>query len=387
MAHLEHVGIAVDDADAVVSLYNDLLGILPYKSETVASQHVRTHFLQAGSAKLELLEATEGTGPIAAHLEKRGEGLHHLAFQVDDVDATFDRVRQAGYRVLGPEPAPGADGKRIFFLHPKETHGVLIEFCGSAPLHPSPTPVDIGGRSIATYTAGASHQPTLVLLHGAAGCTSLETAPLMRRLESDFHVVAIDFHGHGASPSDEPSVSFDLFAEDVLACVDALDLRNVSIFGFSMGGNVALDVARRAPEQVHAVAAHGANVTWTEERAADMQVRLDANALLKKSERLADHLASHHEDWRRLFRQMHDWVATLPAQTPDMQAMAKTVDTPALITSVDRDDLFSLDETLTLYNLLPDARLEILRGDHHALPLAPLDRLAATLTEWFHNVD
>lgn len=383
MAHLEHVGIAVDDADAVVSLYNDLLGILPYKSETVASQHVRTHFLEAGSAKLELLEAIESTGPIASYLEKRGEGLHHLAFQVDDIDATFDRIRQAGYRILGTEPTPGADGKRIFFLHPKETHGVLVEFCGSAPLPLSPTHVDIGGRSIATYTAGARHQPPLVLLHGAAGCTRLETAPLLRRLESAFHIVALDFHGHGASPSHESSVSFDLFAEDVLGCVDALDLNDVFLFGFSMGGNVALDVARRAPERVQAVAAHGANVTWTEARAADMQGRLDAGALAQKSERLADRLASHHDDWRELFRQMHDWVATLPEQTPNMQAMAGDVDTPALITSVDQDDLFSLEETLTLYTLLPNARLEIFRGDQHALPLAPLDHLAATLTAWF----
>ena len=101
MVHLEHIGIAVDDAVAVASLYQDLLGVLPYKTETVASQHVRTHFLDAGSAKLELLEATGNSGPIAKHVEKRGEGLHHLAFQVDDIDKTFARIESAGYRTLG----------------------------------------------------------------------------------------------------------------------------------------------------------------------------------------------------------------------------------------------------------------------------------------------
>ncbi len=398
MIHLEHIGIAVDDAAAVASLYQDLIGVLPYKTETVASQHVRTHFLDAGSAKLELLEATGDTGPVATYIEKRGEGLHHLAFQVDDIDETLSRIRSAGYRVLGNEPTPGADGKRIFFLHPKDTHGVLVEFCASAPLHPKPEFVgmgkreigereigerEIGERELAVYTAGADHLPPLVMLHGAAGCTTLETAPLMRRMETQFHVVAVDLQGHGASPATDIPISFDTFTDDILALLDALSLEDTALFGFSMGGNVALDVARRVPDRIRSVAAHGANVTWTEERAADMQARLDADTLARKSERLVQHLSTHHIDWNRLFRRMHDWLATLPEQTPDMQAMAEEVTVPALISCVDRDDLFSLDETLTLHALLPDARLEVFRGSHHALPLAPLDRLAPTLTEWF----
>jgi methylmalonyl-CoA epimerase len=383
MVHLEHIGIAVDDAAAVASLYQDLLGVLPYKTETVASQHVRTHFLNAGSAKLELLEATGDTGPIATYVEKRGEGLHHLAFQVDDIDETFARIESTNYRILGDEPTPGADGKRIFFLHPKDTHGVLVEFCGSAPLHPKPAFVDIGGRELATYTAGAEHLPPLVMLHGAAGCTTLETAPLMRRLETQFHVIAVDLQGHGSSPATDTPISFATFTDDLLELLDALELQETSLFGFSMGGNVALDVARRAPNRIRSVAAHGANVTWTDERAADMQARLDADTLAKKSDRLVQHLSAHHDDWDRLFRRMHDWVATLPEQTPDMQAMAEKVTVPTLISCVDRDGLFSLDETLTLHSLLPDARLEIFRGSHHALPLAPLDRVAPTLASWF----
>lgn len=383
MVHLEHIGIAVDDAVAVASIYKDLLGVLPYKTETVASQHVRTHFLDAGSAKLELLEATGNTGPIAKHVKKRGEGLHHLAFQVSDIDETFTRIESAGYRTLGDEPSPGADGKRIFFLHPKDTHGVLVEFCGSAPLHPEPEPVDIGSRMLATYTGGAPHLPPLVMLHGAAGCTTLETAPLMRQLETQFHVVAVDLQGHGASPATNAPISVETFTDDILALLDSLSLDEAALFGFSMGGNVALNVARRAPDRIRAVAAHGANVTWTRERAADMQARLNADRLAERSDRLVQHLSAHHNNWDRLFRQMHGWVATLPKQTPNMQAMAREVTVPTLVSCVDRDDLFPLSETLTLHALLPDARLEVFRGSHHALPLAPLDRLAPTLTEWF----
>lgn len=383
MVHLEHIGIAVDDATAVASLYQDLLGVLPYKTETVASQHVRTHFLDAGSAKLELLEATGDTGPIAKYVEKRGEGLHHLAFQVNDIDETFARIQSAGYRTLGDEPSPGADGKRIFFLHPKDTHGVLVEFCGSTPLHPEPEPVDIGGRVLATYTAGAQHLPPIVMLHGAAGCTTLETAPLMRLLETEFHVIAVDLQGHGASPATNTPISFDTFSDDILALLDVLSVDRAALFGFSMGGNVALHVARRAPDRIRAVAAHGANVTWTEERAVDMQARLNADRLAKRSDHLVQHLSAHHNDWDQLFRRMHDWVATLPEQTPEMQQMAREVTVPTLVSCVDRDDLFPLSETLTLHSLVPDARLEVFRGTHHALPLAPLHRMAPTLADWF----
>jgi pimeloyl-ACP methyl ester carboxylesterase len=205
----------------------------------------------------------------------------------------------------------------------------------------------------------------------------------MRRLETQFHVIAVDLQGHGSSPATDTPISFATFTDDLLELLDALELQETSLFGFSMGGNVALDVARRAPNRIRSVAAHGANVTWTDERAADMQARLDADTLAKKSDRLVQHLSAHHDDWDRLFRRMHDWVATLPEQTPDMQAMAEKVTVPTLISCVDRDGLFSLDETLTLHSLLPDARLEIFRGSHHALPLAPLDRVAPTLASWF----
>lgn len=131
MIRLEHIGIAVRDADAITELYEQLLGLRPYKAETVEREGVRTHFLQAGTAKLELLEALGPDSPVAKYLDKRGEGLHHLAFEVADIHAEMQRLRDLGFTPLSDEPRPGADGKLIFFLHPKQTHGVLVEFCQS----------------------------------------------------------------------------------------------------------------------------------------------------------------------------------------------------------------------------------------------------------------
>ena len=128
MPRLEHVGIAVDEVEAVINCFEDLLGVLPYKTETVTDQQVRTHFLNAESSKLELLEAVDADSAVQKFLDKRGEGLHHLAFEVADADATMNRLRDAGFTLLSDAPQSGADDKRIFFVHPKETHGVLVEF-------------------------------------------------------------------------------------------------------------------------------------------------------------------------------------------------------------------------------------------------------------------
>ncbi len=129
---LEHVGIAVKDAAAVGELYRVLFGAAPYKEERVEREGVRTIFYDAGGTKVELLEATTPDSPIAKFLEKRGEGLHHLAFAVADVDAEIVRLKAAGFTLLADEAKPGADNKRIVFLHPKGTHGVLVELCGEA---------------------------------------------------------------------------------------------------------------------------------------------------------------------------------------------------------------------------------------------------------------
>lgn len=129
MNKIEHIGIAVKDLDQSCDLYEKLLGIPAYKRETVASEGVSTAFFRTGENKIELLAATVKDSPVAAFLEKRGEGIHHIAFDVDDIKAEMERLRENGFVLLNDEPKPGADNKLICFVHPKGTNGVLIELC------------------------------------------------------------------------------------------------------------------------------------------------------------------------------------------------------------------------------------------------------------------
>lgn len=126
---IEHIGIAVKDLEAASALYEKLLGRECYKVESVKSEGVRTAFFEVGESKIELLEAMSEDSPIARFIEKRGEGIHHIAFEVDDLKAEAERLRSEGFRVLSDEPRPGADNKQVLFLHPKSSHGVLIELC------------------------------------------------------------------------------------------------------------------------------------------------------------------------------------------------------------------------------------------------------------------
>lgn len=129
MRKIEHIGIAVKDLGAAGDLYEKLLGSPAYKTEEVASEGVRTAFFRSGPNKVELLEATSPDSPIAKYLEKRGEGIHHIAFDVEDIRAEMARLRAQGFTVLSEEPKKGADNKLVAFLHPKGTHGVLVELC------------------------------------------------------------------------------------------------------------------------------------------------------------------------------------------------------------------------------------------------------------------
>lgn len=129
MTRLEHIGIAVKDLEASNELFSLLLGKKPYKVEEVLSENVLTSFFKIGESKIELLEATSPESAIAKHLEKRGEGLHHIAFEVEDIRSEMQRLRQAGFTLLNDEPKRGADNKLVCFLHPKGTNRVLIELC------------------------------------------------------------------------------------------------------------------------------------------------------------------------------------------------------------------------------------------------------------------
>ena len=133
MKKIEHIGIAVVNADKAISTFNALFNAKPFKTEKIQSEGVNTYFYQMGESKIELLEATNPESPIAKFLANRKEGIHHLAFHVEDIHAEIKRLVKEGFNVLG-EVKKGADNKLICFLHPKTTNGVLVELCQEANL-------------------------------------------------------------------------------------------------------------------------------------------------------------------------------------------------------------------------------------------------------------
>jgi methylmalonyl-CoA/ethylmalonyl-CoA epimerase len=129
MEKLEHIGIAVKSLKNAHAVFETLLGREHYKIEEVASEGVRTSFFEIGGVKIEFLEATRDDSPIAKFIEKKGEGVHHLAFAVSDIRSSMEDYKKKGFEVINQEPKKGADNKMICFLHPKTTGGVLIELC------------------------------------------------------------------------------------------------------------------------------------------------------------------------------------------------------------------------------------------------------------------
>ena len=129
MHKIEHIGIAVKSLETSNELFKKLFGTAHYKTEGVASEGVMTSFFQVGPNKIELLEATNSDSPIAKFIEKKGEGIHHIAFEVEDIEAEMRRLSAEGFTLLNDSPKKGADNKLICFLHPKGTNGVLIELC------------------------------------------------------------------------------------------------------------------------------------------------------------------------------------------------------------------------------------------------------------------
>ena len=129
MLKIEHIGIAVKNIEQSNDLFAKLFGKVPYKLEKVESEAVSTSFFMLGENKIELLEATDANSPIAKFIEKKGEGIHHIAFEVADIQAEMKRLQNEGFTLLSEQPKKGADNKLICFLHPKGTNGVLIELC------------------------------------------------------------------------------------------------------------------------------------------------------------------------------------------------------------------------------------------------------------------
>ena len=128
---VEHIGIAVKDLKASISLYEQILGSPCYKTESVASEQVDTAFFLQDHTKIELVASTDPQGVIAKFIEKKGEGLHHIAFEVPDIVGEMNRLKNAGFTLLNEQPKKGADNKLVCFIHPKNCNGVLIELCQS----------------------------------------------------------------------------------------------------------------------------------------------------------------------------------------------------------------------------------------------------------------
>jgi methylmalonyl-CoA/ethylmalonyl-CoA epimerase len=129
MQKIEHIGIAVKDFDISIPLFEKILNTPCYKKEEVESEKVNTAFFQKGETKIELLESVDVNGVIAKFIEKKGEGIHHIAFEVENIEDEMERMKSEGFILLNEKPKPGADNKLVCFLHPKGTNGVLIELC------------------------------------------------------------------------------------------------------------------------------------------------------------------------------------------------------------------------------------------------------------------
>ena len=129
MLKIEHIGIAVKDLKQSNELFSKLLGQHPYKTENVESENVITSFFNLGESKIELLESSSAESAINTFIEKRGEGIHHIAYEVEDIQLEMKRLKDAGFKFTREEPFRGADNKMVCFLHPKSTNGVLVELC------------------------------------------------------------------------------------------------------------------------------------------------------------------------------------------------------------------------------------------------------------------
>lgn len=132
ITHIEHIGIAVKDLDLAITFYENVLGLKCYAIEEVPDQKVKTAFFKVGETKIELLESTDSNGPIGKFIAKKGEGVHHIAFNVPGLEDALQEVDESGVQLIDKQPRKGAEGMNIAFLHPKSTMGVLTEFCEEA---------------------------------------------------------------------------------------------------------------------------------------------------------------------------------------------------------------------------------------------------------------
>ncbi len=378
-ARLEHVGIAVG-GDDLERLLSDLLGLIVYKTEAVEAQGVETRFADAG-AKVEFLRALSDMSPVAKFIDKRGPGVHHLAFRVDDLTAALGRAREAGVAVIG-EPSPGADGLRIAFLHPRDTHGVLIELCETRPdALPTPTLIATSAGAVAANSwPSETDAPPLVLLHGAGAATAIETQHLARLMQPSRPVVALDLPGHGASDKHEV-LTTRLFIDGASEAIASMR-EPIDLFGFSLGGAVALSVAQRLSSQVQRLAVHATAIDWDTNLVAAMLGRIDASAIRSRSPGGWQKLNEAHQGHAAgVFGSLHPFVRSLAQQPIFSSELLPTL--PILVSSGGTDELFDLSHVLHLHRHLSGSQLAVLPGIGHRLGPDEAAALAPMLRRFF----
>ena len=366
---IEHLGVAVPDAADAEALYERLLGLRPYKRERVEREGVETVFYALGGPKVELVVPTRADSTVATYLEKRGPGLHHVAFRVESVDAEMARLRAAGFPLLSDEPKAGADDTRIFFVHPKATGGVLVEFVERRPPTLEPRYAPFRGGRLAYFEAGRADAPPVVVLHGAIGSTHLETGRLLPFLAQDFRVVAVDFAAHGRSDDFEAEeLTVPFFGEGALAVTDALGIESAHVFGFSMGGVVALWLAAEHAARVRRLVVHGVNVRWDEAEVEAMTQQLDPKSIKRLTPRWAERLGETHgpDRWPRLAARLDAFTRALPRQHVPDEVLAG-IAAPTLVSAGDADRYFALRHALHLRATIPGARLAVHPGLDHPI--------------------
>lgn len=385
---LEHIGLAVSNANQAIEIFQRLLGTKPYKTETVGREGVHTYFIGDEGVvnrapKLELLESNSEDSAIASFLKKRGEGIHHIAFEVDDIRRELRRLASAGFQLISNEPKPGADGKLIAFLHPRTTAGVLVELCQQR-IDEQQLRIPYRDGSLAGFVSGPADAPPLIVLHAALGSTELETRRLTRIWAEHFRVYALDFMAHGESDwFEDAELSLPLFAENVLALMDHAELNEANLFGFSLGASTALQAAVTYPERFSRLGIHAHNVQWN-----DKEVELMTSAMQSTLDNLGAHWAKRlseihgEQNWRQLVERMLAFTKQLPArQIPE--ADLSTIDHPTLVSAGDSDQFFGLRHSLMLHQSLNNSSLAILPGMAHPIQTANLETLAAMYTKHF----
>jgi pimeloyl-ACP methyl ester carboxylesterase len=295
----------------------------------------------------------------------------------------MERLRSADFTLLSDTPQPGADDKQIVFVHPKETHGVLVEFCSAvSPPNWTPDTVAHGTRTTAYYEQGPRAAPCLLVLHGAAGSTRHDTAPLLRRLAPHYHVVGVDLCGHGASPLPaDHRLTMDRFAADVDAALTAVDRTAAHVFGFSLGSAVALQYAHDHPDRVDRLALLGPNATWTRDQVDAMQHHYDLNRLRTDAPERAAQLERRHRQPERLLAALRAYVDTLPAQNDATRELLRATSPPTLVAGFDADPMFSVEDTTAVHEALPNARLALLPSRAHRLTDPVVDLVVPLLRQ------